>query len=164
MKRLVRLSWPGCLLAGSLLLQGQGVTPGLPVRRIEIRHVYPPAVSDDLIRANIRMKEGDPFTPLGTQGDVRNLQATGYFYNVRVATEPAESVTKWSKRPKRRPNPPEVGAKLDCQRTLSISAIAKSFTDYLKASMMILLNSRFSIRSHIPPVLQSPQVTRHALS
>jgi outer membrane protein insertion porin family len=76
------------------MLHGQAVVPGLPVRRIEIRHVGPPAVSDDLIRANVRMKEGDSFTPLATQGDVRNLQATGYFYNVRVATEPDDGGVK----------------------------------------------------------------------
>jgi outer membrane protein insertion porin family len=94
MKRFSRLSLPGCVLAGSLLVHGQGVSPGLPVKKIEIRHVGPPAVSDDLIRANIRMKEGDTFTALGTQGDVRNLKSTGYFYNVRVATEPEDGGVK----------------------------------------------------------------------
>lgn len=93
MKRFLRVAWPGCVLAGSLLVHGQGV-PGATVTRIEIQHVGPPAVSDDLIRANIRMKEGDTFTPFGTQGDLRNLKATGYFSNVQVAYEPEDSGIK----------------------------------------------------------------------
>jgi outer membrane protein insertion porin family len=95
MKRVPRFCWPGCLLAGVLVVCGQeGTLPRPPITRIEIRHVGPPAVSDDLIRANIRMKEGDRFTTQGTDTDVRNLRATGYFYNVRVATEPDDDGVK----------------------------------------------------------------------
>lgn len=44
----------------------------------------PRAVSDDLVRANIRVKAGDPYSKLNIDDDVRNLYATGYFFNIRV--------------------------------------------------------------------------------
>src|SRR3954471_4307504 len=62
---------------------------GDPIRKIEIRHVGPPAASDALIRANIRVKEGDAYTRTSVDDDVRSLYSTGYFYNIRVVTEGA---------------------------------------------------------------------------
>ena len=63
--------------------------------KLIIRHVGPPAVSDELVRANIRVKEGDSYE--GATGeselnshiadDVRNLYTTGYFYNIRVGQQ-----------------------------------------------------------------------------
>ncbi len=61
-----------------------------PIEKIIIKHVGPPAVSDELIRANIRVKEGDPFSQVSLDDDVRNLIGTGYFYNVRVGEERSE--------------------------------------------------------------------------
>jgi outer membrane protein insertion porin family len=40
--------------------------------------------SDAMVRANIRVKVGDPFTASAIDDDVRNLYATGYFLQVRV--------------------------------------------------------------------------------
>jgi len=57
------------------------------VQQIEIKHIGPPAVSDALIKANIRLKIGDPYSRSGVDDDVRNLYSTGYFYNIRVAEE-----------------------------------------------------------------------------
>src|SRR5438046_4781388 len=54
------------------------------ITKIEIRHVGPPAVSDELIRANIRVKVGDPYLPTAIDDDVRNLYGTGLFYNIKV--------------------------------------------------------------------------------
>jgi outer membrane protein insertion porin family len=89
MNWLLRFGWLVGLLAGTLPLGAQGVAPlRSTVVRIEIRHVGPPAVSDDLIRANIRTRVGDAFSVQRTDQDVRSLQATGFFSNVRVATEP----------------------------------------------------------------------------
>lgn len=63
-------------------------TQNLPtVKQIEIRHVGPPATSDELIKSNIRVKVGDPLTRVAIDDDVRNLYATGFFYNIRVAEE-----------------------------------------------------------------------------
>ncbi len=57
------------------------------VQQIEVRHVGPAAASDELIRANIRVKVGDPLVKTNVDDDVRNLYNTGYFYNIRVAQE-----------------------------------------------------------------------------
>jgi outer membrane protein insertion porin family len=55
------------------------------VTRIEIKHVGPASVSDELIRANIRSKAGEPYHPITVDDDVRNLYTTGLFYNVQVS-------------------------------------------------------------------------------
>jgi outer membrane protein insertion porin family len=58
-----------------------------PVEKVAIRHVGPPAASDDLIKANIRVKQGDPFNRLSVDDDVKNLYATGYFYNIQITED-----------------------------------------------------------------------------
>ena len=60
------------------------------VGKIEIKHVGPQLVSDELIRSNIRVKPGNQYpSPLALQAalddDVRNLYATGFFYNIQIA-------------------------------------------------------------------------------
>jgi outer membrane protein insertion porin family len=78
--------WRGVILALVLM----GFLPHLPaqtgtrIRQILIRHVGPQAASDDLIRANIRIREGDPYNKLNVNDDVNNLYKTGYFYNIKV--------------------------------------------------------------------------------
>ncbi|MBI3876552.1 MAG: outer membrane protein assembly factor BamA [Verrucomicrobia bacterium] len=64
------------------------------IQKIEIKHIGPPAASDELVRANIRVKEGDTFSRNSVDDDVRNLYATGYFYNIRVQEEPVEGGVK----------------------------------------------------------------------
>jgi len=59
------------------------------VSKIEIQHVGPQEVSDELIRANIRVKVGDPYRRLAVDDDIRNLYATGQFYNIRVTEDRA---------------------------------------------------------------------------
>ena len=44
-------------------------------------------MSDELIRANIRVKAGDPYRVAAVDDDVRSLYATGLFYNIRVTDE-----------------------------------------------------------------------------
>src|SRR5215468_7363977 len=60
------------------------------ISKIEIQHVGPPAASDDLIRANIRVKVGDPYQRLAADDDVRNLYATGQFYVIRINVRQGE--------------------------------------------------------------------------
>ena len=57
------------------------------IAKIDVRHVGPPAVSDSLVRANIRLKEGDDYRRPSVDDDIRQLYATGYFYNIRVGEE-----------------------------------------------------------------------------
>lgn len=64
------------------------------VKKIEIRHIGPPAASDALILSNIKVKEGDPYSRTIIDADVSTLWKTGYFYNIRVAEEPLDDGIK----------------------------------------------------------------------
>jgi len=75
--------WALCLLAGPPV-QAQD---GSDVYKVSIRHVGPPAVSDSLILANIRIEVGSTFNRNSIDDDVRNLYATGYFYVIQVLEE-----------------------------------------------------------------------------
>lgn len=57
------------------------------VAEVKIEHRGPPSVSDELVRAHIRVKPGDPYAPGAADDDVRNLYATGFFLNIRVGAE-----------------------------------------------------------------------------
>ena len=59
----------------------------MPVRSIAITNVGPQAVSDSVVRANIRVKEGDLYSRAAIDDDVRNLYGTGFFYNIRVTED-----------------------------------------------------------------------------
>src|SRR4051812_28405745 len=90
MKFLLRLLALGLLCV--LGISSRAQISAVKIARIEIKHVGPSAVSDELIRANIRVKAGDTFPstlPLQTavDDDVRNLYATGFFYNIHVAQD-----------------------------------------------------------------------------
>ena len=61
--------------------------PQVKVVSITVSNVGPQAVSESLVRANIRIKEGDTFNRNSLDDDVRNLYSTGYFDNIRVAEE-----------------------------------------------------------------------------
>ncbi|HLX69762.1 MAG TPA: outer membrane protein assembly factor BamA [Verrucomicrobiae bacterium] len=62
-------------------------TSSLKVARVDIKHVGPASVSDELIRANIRLKPGDVYTSGATDEDVHTLYATGQFYDIRVTVD-----------------------------------------------------------------------------
>jgi hypothetical protein len=57
------------------------------VNAIEIRYVGPKSVKEAEIRRRIRVEAGKRYTQTSVDDDVRNLYATGLFYNVRVSTE-----------------------------------------------------------------------------
>ena len=79
-----------CALLVSFSGTAWGQLAGIKVSGIEVKHVGPPVASDALIRANIRIKPGDAYRPEATIDDINNLYATGFFYNIRVAQDPAE--------------------------------------------------------------------------
>ena len=75
----------GCLLWWALngfptTAQAQ-FTPPAPIKvtSITVSNVGPQSVSESLVRANIRIKEGDTFNRNSLDDDVRNLYSTGYF-------------------------------------------------------------------------------------
>jgi outer membrane protein insertion porin family len=78
----------GLFLLVGLLPDAWAQFSSFRVLKIEIKHVEnPAAVNDDLIRANIRVKPGDPYLRSAVDDDVRNLYGTGLFYNIRVTDE-----------------------------------------------------------------------------
>jgi outer membrane protein insertion porin family len=85
---LVFRRWSGFILILCWLVSVNYGQIGQTIQKIEIRHVGPPAASESLIRANIRVKEGDTFARTSVDDDVRSLYSTGYFYNIHVLTEP----------------------------------------------------------------------------
>lgn len=63
------------------------------IKSIVIVHEGPAAVSDELIRANIRVKVGDVFSQTPIDDDIRNLYETGFFHNIYTkSTLAAEGV------------------------------------------------------------------------
>ena len=65
-------------------------TTGPKIDRVDIKFVGPASVSEQFIRANIRVKAGDIYLPDSTQDDVHSLYGTGQFYNIRVTTDQAD--------------------------------------------------------------------------
>lgn len=80
----------GVLLLFALLPVASGQIAGPPVKQVRIEHVGPANVSDELIRANIAVKPGNPYQPATVDDDIRGLYATGLFYNIRIRAERAE--------------------------------------------------------------------------
>lgn len=89
--KVVLRRWSGFVLILCWLVTSTYGQVGQQVQKIDVRHVGPPAASESLIRANIRVKEGETYVRTSVDDDVRSLYSTGYFYNIRVATEPAEN-------------------------------------------------------------------------
>ncbi len=85
MKALLRLSaicaWFACLP----LVWGQ--LAETKISRIEIKHVGPATVSDELIRGHLRSKVGEPYRPITVDDDVRNLYTKGLFDDIRVTSK-----------------------------------------------------------------------------
>ncbi len=67
---------------------------GPKITDIQVEHVGPEAASAELIKGHIRVKVGDAYNQVAVDDDVRNLYGTGYFYEIRVAQEPADDGVK----------------------------------------------------------------------
>jgi len=63
---------------------------GQKIDRVDIKFVGPSSVSEDYIRANLKLKTGGNFIPGLTQDDVHSLYATGQFYNIRISVDQAD--------------------------------------------------------------------------
>ncbi|MCX6926776.1 MAG: outer membrane protein assembly factor BamA [Verrucomicrobia bacterium] len=80
------------LLSGFLLLfawlpAGWAQFAPLKIIRIDIKHIGPANTSDELIRSNLRVKVGDIYLRAAVDDDVRNLYATGFFWNIQVKAD-----------------------------------------------------------------------------
>jgi outer membrane protein insertion porin family len=62
-------------------------TAGPKIDAVDIKFVGPAQVSQEFIRANIRVKVGDTYRTSSTQDDVHALYGTGQFYNIRVSVD-----------------------------------------------------------------------------
>lgn len=80
----------GVFLLFVLLPVAWGQIGGPPVKQVKIEHVGPANVSDELIRANIHVKPGDPYQAATVDDDIRGLYATGLFYNIRIRADRAD--------------------------------------------------------------------------
>ena len=77
------------LLAWLPKSSGQGASDRLS--QIVVTNIGPPAASDELIRANIHVKVGDPYVRASIDDDVRNLYTTGFFHNIEVNEKRTDS-------------------------------------------------------------------------
>ncbi len=96
------------------------------VARIEIKHVGPASVSDELIRANIRSKTGESYHAVTVDDDVRNLYATGLFYNIQVTRASVDSGIVLTYIVQANPRLTEV--KVEGNSRMSLSKIQKKIT------------------------------------
>jgi outer membrane protein insertion porin family len=62
---------------------------GGKISRVDVKFIGPAAVSEALIRDNIKLKPGGNYLAGNTQDDVHALYATGQFYNIRVSIDQA---------------------------------------------------------------------------
>jgi outer membrane protein insertion porin family len=60
---------------------------GPKIDRVDVKFVGPASVSEEFIRANIKLKAGASYQPGLTQDDVHTLYGTGQFYNIRVSVD-----------------------------------------------------------------------------
>jgi outer membrane protein insertion porin family len=84
-----------CLLLGCAQA-AWSQTAGQKVDRVDIQYVGPKSVSEQFVRANIRLKAGDIYYPPNlaegnvhsqTADDIHSLYSTGQFYNIRVSVD-----------------------------------------------------------------------------
>jgi outer membrane protein insertion porin family len=65
-------------------------TTGPKIDRVDVKFVGPASVSEDFVRANIKLKSGTTYMPGVTEDDVHSLYGTGQFYNIRVSADTAD--------------------------------------------------------------------------
>ncbi len=89
-KHWLRRAWPAglaCLACGPAARAQDSLRAALdayPVLGITITNVGPQNASDALVRAHMRVHEGDNYNIRMVDDDVQNLLKTGYFLNVQV--------------------------------------------------------------------------------
>jgi outer membrane protein insertion porin family len=88
MKLFLRLLGIWLLLGCARVAWAQPAGPA--VDRVDIKYVGPASVSEQFVRANIRLKAGDLYRSNLTEDDVHSLYGTGQFYNIRVTVDPAD--------------------------------------------------------------------------
>ena len=180
--KLLRLC--GLLLLCAWLPSASAQLAAPKVAQVKIEHRGPVSVSDELIRANIRVKPGDTYIHGVADDDMRNLYATGFFLNIRVAADqtPQGVVVTYIVQGK----PRLVNIKFQGNKRYSVSKLSKKvstkvgeplderklFTDtqeilkmyqkagYPQTQVKYLLQHRRSRRHAPPPPSKSPKAPR----
>jgi outer membrane protein insertion porin family len=80
-----RLFGAWLLLACASVAWAQPAGPN--IERVDVKYVGPASVSEQYVRANIRLKAGDTYFPAATEDDIHALYATGQFYNIRATLD-----------------------------------------------------------------------------
>ncbi len=113
------------MLLGATVASAQSL--GTKIDRVDIKFVGPASVSEDYIRANIKLKAGDAYLPGLTQDDVHSLYGTGQFYNIRVSATQADDggvILTYNVQP--RPRITEI--KVEGENDLSYNKVKKKIT------------------------------------
>lgn len=128
--RALLLLWlvSGFWFAGQQTVRAQllGAPQQPKVTRIDIKHIGPASVSDELIRANIRSKVGEPYHIITVDDDVRNLYRTGLFYNVQVSRDQVDGGIALTYLVQ--PNPRLTDVRVEGNSQISLSKIKKKIT------------------------------------
>jgi outer membrane protein insertion porin family len=88
MKSIIRPLGISMLLGCATAAWAQSIGP--KIDRVDVKFVGPASISEDFIRANIKLKSGATYLPGLTQDDVHSLYGTGQFYNIRVSVDQAD--------------------------------------------------------------------------
>jgi outer membrane protein insertion porin family len=88
MKLITRLFGAWLLLAWASAVWAQPAGP--KIDRVDVKYAGPASVSEQFVRANIRLKAGDTYFPAATEDDIHALYATGQFYNIHATVDPAD--------------------------------------------------------------------------
>jgi outer membrane protein insertion porin family len=89
MKSIIRPLGVSMLLGCATAVWAQDAA-GPKIDRVDIKYIGPESISEDYIRANIKLKSGAAYFPGITQDDVHSLYGTGQFYNVQVSVTQAD--------------------------------------------------------------------------
>ena len=89
MKSIIRPLGVSMLLGCATAAWAQDAS-GPKIDRVDVKFIGPESVSEDYIRANIKLKSGANYFPGSTEDDVHSLYGTGQFYNIQVSVTQAD--------------------------------------------------------------------------
>ncbi len=91
--RRLKQQWPVWAFLACWLPQvaGQDIASNKTIETVQVRHIGPELVSNQMVLSNIQTRSGDSFSSERINLDVKNLLGTGYFRNVDVSWEVKDS-------------------------------------------------------------------------
>ncbi|MGA0325950.1 MAG: outer membrane protein assembly factor BamA [Limisphaerales bacterium] len=91
--RRLKQQWPVWAFLACWLPQvaGQDIASNKTIETVQVRHIGPELVSNQMVLSNVQTRSGDSFSSDRINLDVKNLLGTGYFRNVDVSWEVKDS-------------------------------------------------------------------------